>query len=108
MTQSNQRTDLTAAEWAIRLNERALTLEEQTVLDQWLDADTRHRGALLRARAVWADLDRLSALAGPTSLSSRGDGGRNSIIVASPHPPLLNDSQPSSVGATLAPGAASG
>jgi transmembrane sensor len=77
MTQSNQRTDLTAAEWAVRLNERAITAQEQTELDQWLDADTRHRGALLRARAVWADLDRLSALAGPAPLSSRGDGSRN-------------------------------
>jgi transmembrane sensor len=66
MTQSNQRTDVAAAVWAVRLNERALTAQEQTELDQWLDADTRHRGALLRARAAWADLDRLSSLAGPT------------------------------------------
>jgi transmembrane sensor len=79
MTQNDQRTDLTAAEWAVRLNERALTAQEQTELDQWLDADTRHRGALLRARAVWADLDRLSALAGPGPLSSQGDGGRASL-----------------------------
>jgi transmembrane sensor len=64
MTQSNQRTDLTAAEWAVRLNERKLTAQEQTELDQWLDADTRHPGALLRARATWADLDRLAALRG--------------------------------------------
>jgi transmembrane sensor len=102
MTQSNQRTDLTAAEWAVRLNERALTAQEQTELDQWLDADIRHRGALLRARAVWADLDRLSALAGPTLLSSRGDGARNPVsesarqeIVGIPHSPLLEDRQPS-------------
>jgi transmembrane sensor len=59
---------LAAAEWAVRLNERALTATEQAELDQWLDADARHRGALLRARAVWADLDRLSALAGPIPL----------------------------------------
>ena len=98
MTQSNQRTDFAAAEWAVRLNERALTAQEQTELDQWLDADTRHRGALLRARAVWADLDRLSALAGPTPLSSRGDGDGNSIsgsvpqqIIAPHHSPLLED-----------------
>src|SRR5258706_4301322 len=77
MTQSNQRTDLAAAEWAVRLNERALTAQERTELDQWLDADTRHRGALLRARAVWADLDRLSAMAGPVPLLSRSDCGGN-------------------------------
>jgi transmembrane sensor len=61
---------LTAAMWAVRLNERALTTQEQSELDQWLNADTRHGGALLRARAVWADLDRLSTLAGPTLLQS--------------------------------------
>jgi transmembrane sensor len=93
---------LTAAEWAVRLNERALTAQEQSELDQWLDADTRHRGALLRARAAWADLDRLSALAGPTPPSSRGDGGRNAVsgsappaIVGPPHTPLLEYRQPS-------------
>jgi transmembrane sensor len=100
MTQRNQRTDFAAAEWAVRLNARALTAQEQTELDQWLDADTRHRGALLRARAVWADLDRLSALAGPTPLSSRGDGDRNLVpgsvpqeIIAPHHSPLLEDRQ---------------
>ena len=34
MTQSNPRSDLTAAEWAVRLNERALTAQEQTELDR--------------------------------------------------------------------------
>jgi len=69
MTQSNQGSDLIAAEWAVRLNERPLTVEEQTLLDRWLQADARHRGALLRAQAAWVDLDRLAALAG------RPDGG---------------------------------
>lgn len=64
MNQSNQRSDLTAAEWAVRLNERSLSVDEQAELDRWLDADSRHRGALLRARAAWADLDRLAALGG--------------------------------------------
>jgi transmembrane sensor len=109
MTQSNQRTDLTAAEFAVRLNERALTAQEQTELDQWLDADTRHRGALLRARAAWADLDRLSALAGPSSLSFQGDGGRKLFsgsvpqeIVAPSSLPLLGDREPSQ-SASLSP-----
>jgi transmembrane sensor len=102
MTQSNQRTDLTAAEWAVRLNERALAAQEQTELDQWLNADIRHRGALLRARAVWADLDRLSALAGPTPVSSQVDAGMNSVsesvpqeIVGPPQSPLIDNRQPS-------------
>ena len=70
---------MTAAEWAVRLNGRALTTQEQIALDQWLNADTRHRGALLRARAVWVDLDRLSALAGPVPPSSRRDGSKESV-----------------------------
>lgn len=64
MSQSNQEIDLQAAEWAVRLGTRDLTAEEQAELDQWLAADIRHRGALLRARASWADLDRLAALRG--------------------------------------------
>jgi transmembrane sensor len=97
MTQNNQRTDLTAAEWAVRLNERALTAQEQAELDQWLDSDTRHRGALLRARAAWADLDRLAALAGPAPPSSRGDGDRDSVsesvqeIAGRPHSLLIRN-----------------
>jgi transmembrane sensor len=64
MTENTPSADLAAAEWAVRLHERALTQEEQIGLDRWLAADTRHRGALLRARAVWTDLDRLAALTG--------------------------------------------
>ena len=64
MTQSNPGTDVRAAEWAVRLNARSLTAEEQAELDRWLDADSRHRGALLRAHAAWVDLDRLAALGG--------------------------------------------
>ncbi|HEY0799849.1 MAG TPA: FecR domain-containing protein [Steroidobacteraceae bacterium] len=62
--QNNQRIDQEAAHWAVRLSAGALDLETQAQLDQWLDADPRHRGALLRARAAWADLDRLAALSG--------------------------------------------
>jgi transmembrane sensor len=62
MTQRAKKTDLEAAQWAVRLQLRPLTAEEQAELDQWIQADSRHRGALLRARAAWMDLDRLAAL----------------------------------------------
>jgi transmembrane sensor len=103
MTQSNQRTDLTAAEWAVRLNERSLTAQEQAELDQWLDADTHHRGALLRARAAWADLDRLASLAGGCKSSgSRSEGGSippsrsdpPQATVESEYTPFREDRQP--------------
>jgi transmembrane sensor len=63
MTQSNQKIDFEAAHWAVRLHAGALAVEEQAELDHWLEDDSRHRGALLRARATWLDLDRLGALA---------------------------------------------
>lgn len=56
--------DELAAEWTVRLDGRCLTSREQVELDRWLAADSRHAGALLRARAVWDDLDRLVALSG--------------------------------------------
>ena len=56
--------DEVAARWAVRLTAAPLDAEEQGELDLWLEADARHRGALLRARAAWLDLDRLSALRG--------------------------------------------
>ena len=85
MNQSNQRSDLTAAEWAVRLNERSLSVDEQTELDRWLDADSRHRGALLRARAAWADLDRLAALGGRSESTTANDRQRATA------PPVLRN-----------------
>ena len=63
MTSSN-RIDQEAAHWAVRLAVRTLTPGERSELDRWVEADPRHRGALLRARATWTDLDRLAALSG--------------------------------------------
>ncbi len=41
-----------AADWAARLDARALTTEEQAELSAWLDSDPRCLGAFARARAV--------------------------------------------------------
>src|SRR5580700_270630 len=59
---SSNRIDQEAAQWAVRLALRALTPEERLELDRWVESDPRHCGALLRARAIWTDLDRLAAL----------------------------------------------
>jgi transmembrane sensor len=59
---SSNRIDQEAAHWAVRLAVRTLTAEERSELDRWFEADPRHRGALLRARAAWTDLDRLAAV----------------------------------------------
>ena len=57
MTQSDQKTDLTAAEWAVRLNERALTAQEQAELDQWLASNNLdiavHFCAPVRSGRTW-------------------------------------------------------
>jgi transmembrane sensor len=76
MNQNNQEFSLNpidqdAAKWAIRLDSGALAPDEQFELDQWLTADSRHPGALLRARTTWSDLDRLAALRGkPTGVDT--------------------------------------
>jgi transmembrane sensor len=68
--QTNNRIDAEAAEWAARLDAGTLDPANQQQLDQWLAADSRRLGALVRARARWTDLDRLGALAaGPLKLS---------------------------------------
>lgn len=56
-----------AARWAVK-SAGTLTAAEQRELDDWLDADPRHRGAYVRARAQWFDLDRLAALHGPADI----------------------------------------
>lgn len=54
----------------MRLESGPLSTEEERELNAWLQAAPRHRGALIRAKAVWHNLDRLGALAGPTGLQS--------------------------------------
>jgi transmembrane sensor len=55
------------ARWVVRLDAGALSPDEERELNAWLDAAPHHRGALIRARAAWADLDRIGALAGGSS-----------------------------------------
>ena len=63
-----------AARWVVRAAARALSPEQQRELDVWLNADPRHRGAYIRARAQWVDLDRLAALHGPaSSVATKGE-----------------------------------
>jgi transmembrane sensor len=63
-----------AARWAVRADAGALGSDEQRELESWLAADSRHRGAYVRARAQWVDLDRLAALHG-TARSLPGPEG---------------------------------
>src|SRR6266403_1478445 len=69
-----------AARWAVRTDSGVLSPEEQRELEAWLAADSRHRGAYVRARAQWVDLDRLAALQG--SASSAAESSRVAQPVA--------------------------
>jgi transmembrane sensor len=74
MTWTSRNTDDEAARWAVRIAEGPLPAQEQGELDAWLAASPRHQGALVRARAMWMDLDRFAAMSG---------GGKPRF----PHPP---------------------
>jgi transmembrane sensor len=53
-----------AAEWATRIDNGSVDPETDEELKQWLEADPRRRGALLRAEAALSFVDRGRALAG--------------------------------------------
>ena len=46
-----------AADWVAREDRSTLTRAERARRDAWLDADVRHRGAHVRAQAVWLRAD---------------------------------------------------
>jgi transmembrane sensor len=67
--------DEQAARWAVRLASGVLPGEQQRELERWLQSDLRHRGALVRARAHWSDLDRLASLHRPLREAVPAAGG---------------------------------
>lgn len=72
-TSSVSEDDDGAARWAIRLDRDQLSAEEQKALESWLSVDERRAGALLRAEATLAYLDRGRALAGCPSTDCGDD-----------------------------------
>jgi transmembrane sensor len=87
-TQTVESINEQAARWAVRADPGPLSPEDQQELDAWLIADPRHRGAYVRARAQWVDLDRLAALHGPassvtTSADARPGISRRQLLAAS-------------------------
>jgi transmembrane sensor len=50
--------DALACEWATRVSEGTMTAADAAHLERWLSADTRHRGAFVRAQAGWLMLTR--------------------------------------------------
>jgi transmembrane sensor len=64
--------DSTAAVWTVRLDRGGLTDEDRESLERWLQQDQRHLGALVRAQAIWTDLDRTAALHAGAGVPSPG------------------------------------
>jgi transmembrane sensor len=52
-----------AVEWAVETDDEDFSAERQAALDAWLEADTRHFGAYINARAALARVERLAAAA---------------------------------------------
>jgi transmembrane sensor len=50
-----------AINWAMR-TQRELTMDERSELEGWLEQDSRHLGAFVRAQAAWIYAERASAL----------------------------------------------
>ena len=76
-----------AAGWAVRRDARPLTQAEAAELDDWLAASDRNRGALLRAQATLAYLDRAASLAAGRGFASEARPaaprlGRRSFLAA--------------------------
>jgi len=86
-----QRIDVDASDWAVRLHSGQLSEMQRDELTRWLEADSRHRGALLRAQVVWEDLDRLAALATGTQLGGEPPSIRRVAVSTGevPAPPTL-------------------
>jgi transmembrane sensor len=61
----NAEIDTIASDWVARLDRGSPGETDQQRLAAWLAADPRHKGAYLRAQAVWHALDRGRALAVP-------------------------------------------
>ncbi len=54
--------DARAIEWVTQIDKGEMPASRRAELDAWLEADSRHRGAFLRAQAAWKVLDRLNIL----------------------------------------------
>jgi transmembrane sensor len=73
-----------AAQWVLRQDRGELSPEEQRELDAWLQSNSLHLGAFVRAQAIWVDLDRVAALnAGRAAADERGEKRRSLARVAS-------------------------
>ncbi|WP_176593833.1 FecR domain-containing protein [Sphingobium sp. EM0848] len=60
--ETSQDIDNAAADWVARIDRGSLSGDEERVFQAWLKEDARHRGAFLRADALWLRSDSARAL----------------------------------------------
>lgn len=60
--------DDVAAQWVARKDRSPLPPQEEHALKQWINADIRHKGAFLRAQAIWQATNKARALQTPTPI----------------------------------------
>lgn len=80
-----------ATHWLARA-ERGLSPSEDTDLNQWLNEDSRHLGAFVRAQAAWIHAERASAL------GSMPEGDGESVAAVEEEPPGAQEPHQSAVG----------
>lgn len=56
MTQTSASIDAAAAQWVARMDSENWTDADDLALEDWLNLDIRHRGALVQAQALWNTL----------------------------------------------------
>ena len=84
MTDGARLNDEAAVRWAIRLDGAPLSEAEQSELDAWLGEEPRRRGALLRAEAALAYLDRGRALGAPEQVEPPHSLRRRAFLIGAP------------------------
>lgn len=73
--------DLEAARWVARQDKGAWTDADEAELQDWLRADPRHAGALLRAEASWVALDQCHDLSQGEGEERSSSFGRRKLLV---------------------------
>lgn len=79
-SRSNSQAEEAAARWAARLTHGRMTDRCRADLEAWLQADRRHRGALLRAQAALHSIE-AAVRRGPSVLESGNDSDYGTSVV---------------------------
>lgn len=86
MTQIGASIDASAAQWVARMDSENWTEADDLALEDWLNLDIRHRGALVQAQALWSTLSdqhSFQSIDGDVEQSASDPSRRSLLIWAS-------------------------